>query len=930
MRKLSFVYAFLFVIILHAQELEVRGILINTFEEPLSGYRIRLVGTENEVTSNAQGFFTLPLPPNFSSGVLLVQNNQKTEIQIPIVKNETHTINLGRWIIDTELHLQEDQAQPDWEALLEEDAGFDRGQIGSVLQSQRDVFLNTVAFQFSPTFYRLRGLDNSNQEVRLNGLVMQSYFKGSPQWSQWGGLNDFTNRGQRFYYGTTGDIFGFGGFLSTTQFDLKPSEFRNGSKISQAFSNNSYRFRTMFSTVKNFEKRNIGIGFLLSRRWGEQGYVEGTSYDAWSGAFLVEKIWNPNHQSGLTVLFTPNRRGKSAPLTQEVFDLKGRQYNPYWGLQEGKIRNSRRVHTETPILILNHRWQPKESSLWQVNTGMVFGRISSSRLGYNGHELSKGILKGGGRNPDPVYYQNLPSFALRTESNKDFSRAYHLQQDLIHDGQLNWGHLYESNQGTSGYGIYNLYDDAQRIQQFQLGIQQSQKLKTDLKLFSELRITREKSTFFAQPIDLLGASFLWDFNPYASDISQVPNQLQSPNIQIDEHTPFQYHYDLNTHAFHFASTLTHEARGWKWFLGFETATRSYQREGIFQNGSYPDHSLAASQTQNFFTYGVKGGISYALTGRHHFALKGQSIQKPPSFSNVYSNPREHSFTIPNSTYEKNKQLSLSYKWQGVSFDFNSELFWIKRNDLQEVGFYFADGVGGDTALFVQEITQGMAHRHLGLICSFSYMILPDFKVETVASVGDFRYANNPNIYLGTAPSDSATQLAFDQGIKSFGKSSLKNYKLAGGPHQAFSVSFHYEDPNFWRLSVYGNYFSNAYLDPNPLLRTANFNTDQDGLLFADYDLEQAARMLKQEQFPSYFLLNANGGKSWRLGDAYAGFFISIQNILDILYKTGGYEQGRNANYRSLKEDFDRELPLFSPKYWWGRGSTYFITTYYRF
>ena len=183
MRKLSFVYAFLFVIILHAQELEVRGILINTFEEPLSGYRIRLVGTENEVTSNAQGFFTLPLPPNFSSGVLLVQNNQKTEIQIPIVKNETHTINLGRWIIDTELHLQEDQAQPDWEALLEEDAGFDRGQIGSVLQSQRDIFLNTVAFQFSPTFYRLRGLDNSNQEVRLNGLVMQSYFKGSPQWS---------------------------------------------------------------------------------------------------------------------------------------------------------------------------------------------------------------------------------------------------------------------------------------------------------------------------------------------------------------------------------------------------------------------------------------------------------------------------------------------------------------------------------------------------------------------------------------------------------------------------------------------------------------------------------------------------------------------------------------------------------------------------
>ena len=930
MRKFSPFVIFLFVSLLQAQELEVRGYLITAFEEPLSGCTVFLKGTELKVSSDVQGFFTLPLPPNFSSGVLQVRTAQGTEIEIPIKKNESGPINLGRWILDEEFPFQTDQTQPDWEALLEEDAVFDRGQIGSVLQSQRDVFLNTVAFQFSPTFYRLRGLDNSNQEVRLNGLVMQSYFRGSPQWSQWGGLNDFTNRAQRFYNGTTGAIFGLGGFLSTTQFDLKPSVFREGSKISQAFSNSSYRFRTMFSTVKNFEKRNLGIGLLFSRRGGQQGYVEGTSYDAWSGVFLIEKIWSPKHQSSFMALFTPNKRGKSAPLTQEVFDLKGRQYNPHWGWQENKIRNSRIARTETPIVIYNHRWEPNEKSFWQLNTGMILGRISSSRLGYNGHELLDGVLSGGGRNPDPVYYQNVPSYALRWDSAKEFDRAYHLQQALVEDGQLDWTGLYEANQSTSGYGIYSLYDDVQRIRQFQWGVQQSQKLSTAIELFSELRMTREKSTFFAQPLDLLGASFLWDYNPYASEIAQVPNQLQYPEKQIDLKDPFQYHYEINTQAFHLASSLNYEASGWDWFLGFETASRSYQREGIFQNGSYPDHSLGTSQKQNFFTYSLKAGISYALTGRHHFAFRGQSSQKPPSFSNVYSNPREHNFTIPNSTFEKNKELHFSYQWQGVAIEFKSELYWINRKDLQEVGFYFADGVGGDTALFVQEITQGMVHRHYGLVSSLSYSILPEFKVAAVASVGDFRYANNPNLYLGTAPSDSATQLAFDQGIKPFGKSSLKNYRLAGGPQQAFSASFHYEDPNFWRVSVYGNYFSNAYLDPNPLLRTANFYTDHDGLPFADYDLEQASRLLKQERFPSYFLLNINGGKSWRLGDTYAGFFISIQNVLNTLYKTGGYEQGRNANYRSLKQDFDRDLPLFSPKYWWGRGSTYFISTYYRF
>jgi len=34
----------------------------------------------------------------------------------------------------------------------------------------------------------------------------------------------------------------------------------------------------------------------------------------------------------------------------------------------------------------------------------------------------------------------------------------------------------------------------------------------------------------------------------------------------------------------------------------------------------------------------------------------------------------------------------------------------------------------------------------------------------------------------------------------------------------------------------------------------------------------------------------------------AGFFASVNNLLDEVYKTGGFEQGRNANYRQLRDD----------------------------
>ena len=54
------------------------------------------------------------------------------------------------------------------------------------------------------------------------------------------------------------------------------------------------------------------------------------------------------------------------------------------------------------------------------------------------------------------------------------------------------------------------------------------------------------------------------------------------------------------------------------------------------------------------------------------------------------------------------------------------------------------------------------------------------------------------------------------------------------------------------------------------------------------------------------------------------FFVSINNALDQEYVTGGFEQGRNANYNQLLEDKSLDKPIFGNKYWYGRGATYFM------
>jgi len=209
-------------------------------------------------------------------------------------------------------------------------------------------------------------------------------------------------------------------------------------------------------------------------------------------------------------------------------------------------------------------------------------------------------------------------------------------------------------------------------------------------------------------------------------------------------------------------------------------------------------------------------------------------------------------------------------------------------------------------------------------------VTPTIKLKGAASVGQYTYDNNPDLYLTTAPDPTASDELSQNGYKNFGKANLKNYKIANGPHRAYSVGFEYSDPDYWWFGATTNFFTNTYVDISPLTRTENFYLDSDGLPFNDYDPELARELLKQESFDDYMVVNLTGGKSWKVGDYFIGFFASVNNLLDQDYKSGGFEQGRNANFRELRDDNANPKRVFGPKYWYGRGTTYFLNVNFRF
>src|SRR5690606_1620715 len=124
-----------------------------------------------------------------------------------------------------------------------------------------------------------RGLDNANGKVLINGIEMNKQFDGRPQWSNWGGLND-AQRNRDFSMGLTPNDYAFGDLAGTTNIIMRASQYRQGGQVSYATANRTYLGRVIGSYNSGVTASGWAYSVLLSRRYGNEGYIDGTLYDA--------------------------------------------------------------------------------------------------------------------------------------------------------------------------------------------------------------------------------------------------------------------------------------------------------------------------------------------------------------------------------------------------------------------------------------------------------------------------------------------------------------------------------------------------------------------------------------------------------------------------------------------------------------------------
>ena len=893
----------------------IRGIIIdNNSEKPLSEVLISIKNTIFTTKTDLNGAFHIKA---LSKGnyILEIKFNGFETQNLPL-ELSNNTIDLGVILLfkdfTDELDLSIITISDDE---LNNDASA-ADNISGLLQASKDIFLRTAAFEFSSSFFKVKGLDSGNGKVLINGIQMNKVYDGRAQWSNWGGLNDVL-RNQEFSNGLAASNVTFGGILGATNMNTRASLQRPGTRLSYSSSNRSYVHRAMATHTTGISKNGWAMTFSASRRAGAEGFNDGTSYNAYAVFTSIEKKINDHHSINFTGIFTPNRRGKSSPNTQEVFDLKGIEYNEYWGDLNGRKLNSRIKEVAEPIVMLNHYWAFSEKATLQTNASYQFGKIGNSRLDFNG-----------GANPSPTYYQTLPSYFLR---DNDLAGAYTAQENVVNKGQLDWQRIFDANTTNANVGLNNayvLYEDRNDDKQITVNTIYNLDVNNHIAINGKVEYKGLRSHNFAEVIDLLGGSGYLDINNFADSEAQMQNDVLNPNRIVGVGDAFRYNFNLSSDLINAFLQAQFKYSKIDFFGAVKVSQVTNQREGFYKNGRFENNSLGASEKINFTNYGAKAGATYKINGRNLIDVNVAYVTQAPTLRNSFSNSRENNNIVDNLQSEKVFSADASYIRRSPIITARATAYYTSIQDATEISFYFGDGVGGDNTAFVQEIVTGIAKRQLGLELGLEAQVTSTIKLKGAAAIGSFVYANNPNLYL---TSDVTNEGVFDEKGRSGNYiSNLKNYKIAAGPHQAYSAGFEYRDPNYWWIGATVNFFNNTYVDIAPLTRSRNFYSDADGLTFPNYNIESASQLLQQEKFDAYKVVNLVGGKSWKIDGYYISAFATVNNLLNTAYKSGGFEQGRNANYNELSADKALNKAVFGNKYWYGRGTTYFLNLNFSF
>ncbi|MCI6197771.1 MAG: TonB-dependent receptor [Prevotella sp.] len=788
----------------------------------------------------------------------------------------------------------------------------DMSQNVTIVNSNSNIYANEVGYLWSPVRFRYRAFNQKYNDVYINGALMNDAESGQFRYSQVGGLNNQTRSGE-YSLPFEANNFSMPSMGGANNYNFRPSAMPIGNKAALSVANRNYTLRGMYSYSSGLNDKGWAVAAALTYRWADRGYVEGTFYNSLSYFLGVEKVTG-NHSISFVTWGNPTERASQGASTDEMYWIANdRYYNPYWGYQNGKKRNSRVINDFAPTALLTWDWKINDDMKLTTSLTGKYSMYKSTKLNYNNSD-----------NPQPDYWKVLPSSyfnvwneddnSYRTESAWDaWNNAYNWLSSSKVNRQIDFDRLYAANVSASQQGADAMYYiQAKHNDQldFKLSSTLDMKLDDRQKLVMGMNLGTTKGMHYQTMDDMLGATQFHNINYYALgkyDINseQVQYDLNNPNAKVGDGDRFGYDYNILVDRADFWTTYSATLSRMHAFVSARVGGTQMQRDGKMRNGLAKDNSYGKSGTARFLDGGGKIGLSFNLGMGNIIQLgAGYELRTPTAYT-AFASPEINNDFVANLKNEKVLSAELGYSLNTSWVRANVNAYYSRIKDATEWQCFYFDNANS----FSYVSLTGVEKEYYGVEYGLKFKITSAFSIQAVGTVSEAKYANDANVrYMLSTSGDYGNDICH-----------LKGVREASTPLLAQSLTLSYSNKG-WFIDLTGNYYDHIYLSPSVYYRYDEI---------CEHDNDGNAIVPDQLEGNGGFMLDASIGKLIRLKKGQLSINLTLTNILnnrDIC--TGGYEQSRD----NLTSSGNSRGYVFSmnPKKFYAYGTNGMLNFTYRF
>lgn len=605
----------------------------------------------------------------------------------------------------------------------------------------------------------------------------------------------------------------------------------NRTSIGLSFSSRNMPYSISASTAQKVKGWSLAAN--LTARTGRDLHIDGLFGNSLEFNALASKIWKNKHTFSIALFAKPSMRSTRLASTKEAFTLTGNNlYNPTWGYQEGKIRNSRIRRSFLPTAFVEYNFRVNERTKLNFAMAATAGIETYSSLDWFDAQT-----------PQPDNYRYMPSYY------DDENDIFHIVENawLNNDTrytQIDFDDLIATNRNNNGEAIYAVSDRVRRIinTSFRAGA------STDLEkgtISYGFEVAMANNRNYKKMCDLLEAKYILDLDYFLLDddtfSTSLQNNLATPNRIIEEGDKFGYDYAIRKQNIWAFATYQYSTERLNLDISAKAGYCDISRRGFYRKELFADNSFGSSRHLKFAPYTLRIKAGYLVGNNHYIDGTIATETTPCDEEDLFLQSQYNNRTITNATIRASYNGNIRYSYQKPNFAVAATLFVSAELNDTQVRHIYDDLYGEYTDVVISNINT----LCYGLEAETEYRFASHFRATAAIILGRYKYITNSLI---TSYKDTDNTLLVDHV-----ESKIKNLSLGNAPQIAVTAGLSYYNKGWWAM-LNANYAGLRYIEPSALMRTER-------VLAMAISPEERSALLHQERLKDAFTIDISLSKS---------------------------------------------------------------------